>query len=216
MISINPNFLTPEEISTILNYVKNESQKHWSIDENNQRRVLNLNYYKSLEPKDKLILEMIIKIRIRIEQHIKQTCGLSVPIYAECASVIRWPEGYEQEPHADSEQNNPDDGEHPYPHRFYAAVCYLNDDYEGGEISFKIVDYFEPSERPDVDPDYNEAIRLKQIDVGIKPKANSIVIFPSSAPYFHTAHIIKSNVKYMIPGHWIHNNMEFHLNEMMS
>jgi len=98
----------------------------------------------------------------------------------------------------------------------YSFVMYLNDDYEGGEISFKIVDYFEPSERPDVDPDYNEAIRLKQIDVGIKPKANSIVIFPSSAPYFHTAHIIKSNVKYMIPGHWIHNNMEFHLNEMMS
>lgn len=174
MISINPNFLTSEEINIILNYVKNESQNHWSIDENNQSRVLNLNYHKSLEPKDKLIFEMIIKIRIRIEQHITQTCGLAVPIYAECASVIRWPEGYGQEPHADSEQNDPEDGEHQYPHRFYAAVCYLNDDYEGGDLYFP------------------------QHGLELKPAPGVMIHFPGTREYLHGVHPVTNGVRYAI------------------
>ena len=50
--------------------------------------------------------------------------------------------------------------------------------------------------------------RDKMCYFGIKPKAGSVIIFPSSAPYHHTAHLVKSGFKYMVPGHWIHNNME--------
>ena len=92
----------------------------------------------------------------------------------------------------------------------YSFVMYLNDDCEGGEISFKIVDYDGIIERPHIDPDYEKALINKNFDVGIKPKANSVIIFPASAPYFHTAHLVKTGFKYMIPGHWIHNDMEFH------
>lgn len=98
----------------------------------------------------------------------------------------------------------------------YSLVMYLNDDCEGGEISFQLKDYnggWNSKDgwthgAPPVNLDYDEAVEKGAIDFGIKPKANSVIIFPASAPYFHTAHIVKSGVKYMIPGHWIHNNME--------
>ena len=87
----------------------------------------------------------------------------------------------------------------------YSFNIYLNDDYEGGELSFKMSDY---SNKPSTDLDHEVAKNNKSFDFSIKPKAGSIVIFPSAAPYYHTAHLLKSGFKYMIPGHWIHNNMD--------
>lgn len=100
----------------------------------------------------------------------------------------------------------------------YSLVMYLNDDCEGGEISFQLKDYDGGwtsdkgwvSGAPAVDPDYDVAVAEKSFDFAVKPKANSVIIFPSGAPYFHTAHRVKSGIKYMVPGHWIHNHMEFH------
>jgi hypothetical protein len=75
----------------------------------------------------------------------------------------------------------------------YSLVMYLNDNYEGGELSFTITDgkVIKP------DPDYSIA---KSNDlIAIKPQAGSVVIFPSYSPYHHTAHIVKDGNKYMIP-----------------
>lgn len=96
----------------------------------------------------------------------------------------------------------------------YSLVMYLNDDCEGGEISFQLKDYdggWNSSDgwvhgAPAVSLDYDIAIESKSIDFSVKPKANSVIIFPSDAPYFHTAHTVKSGVKYMVPGHWIYEN----------
>jgi hypothetical protein len=96
----------------------------------------------------------------------------------------------------------------------YSLVMYLNDDYEGGEISFKIVDYDGVLNETTPHFDYDIALKEKTMSFGIKPKAGSIIVFPSSAPYHHVAHIIKSGFKYMVPGHWIHNNMEMHKGKM--
>ena len=100
----------------------------------------------------------------------------------------------------------------------YSLVMYLNDDCEGGEISFQLKDYdggWNSSDgwvsgAPHVDLDYEIAVEDKAIDFGVKPKANSVIIFPAYAPYFHTAHTVKSGVKYMVPGHWIHNHMDMY------
>jgi Rps23 Pro-64 3,4-dihydroxylase Tpa1-like proline 4-hydroxylase len=53
-----------------------------------------------------------------------------------------------------------------------ASVYYINDDYSGGEIDF---------------PDY----KLK-----IKPKANSLIIFPGNENYLHSVHKIIDNDRY--------------------
>ena len=105
----------------------------------------------------------------------------------------------------------------------YSLVMYLNDDCEGGEISFQLKDYdggWTSSEgwvrgAPAVDLDYDVAVAEKAIDFGVKPKANSVVIFPADAPYFHTAHVVKSGYKYMVPGHWIHNHMNLNPSQSM-
>jgi hypothetical protein len=105
----------------------------------------------------------------------------------------------------------------------YSLVMYLNDDCEGGEISFQLKDYdggWTSSDgwvrgAPAVDLDYDVAVADKSIDFGLKPKANSVVIFPAYAPYFHTAHVVKSGYKFMVPGHWIHNHMSLNSSQSM-
>jgi hypothetical protein len=84
----------------------------------------------------------------------------------------------------------------------YSLVFYLNDDYEGGEISFTV-------ESPDSslvlakpENDYEISKNKGRISFGIKPEAGSVIIFPSSPPYHHTAHLLKKGFKYMIPMHW--------------
>lgn len=92
----------------------------------------------------------------------------------------------------------------------YSLVMYLNDDFEGGEISFSLSNYDGVTNKRSSDPDYEKALKENTMDFSIKPKAGSIIIFPSSAPYHHTAHLVKTGFKYMVPGHWIHNDMEFY------
>ena len=94
----------------------------------------------------------------------------------------------------------------------YSLVMYLNDDFEGGEISFLLSPYEDVNSVPSPSLDYDVAVANNESLFGIKPKAGSIIIFPSSAPYYHTAHIVKTGFKYMVPGHWIHNNMDMHKN----
>jgi hypothetical protein len=75
-------------------------------------------------------------------------------------------------PHVDWNEQNSD--------ITYTIVVYLNDDYEGGELYF-------------VDPD---------IDLKIKPKKGSIVMFPSVLPYLHQSCEITKGRKMLITHHW--------------
>jgi hypothetical protein len=90
----------------------------------------------------------------------------------------------------------------------YSLVMYLNDVPEGGEISFKLSDYKDHEKVISPNLDYSLAVKNNEIDFGVKPSAGSVIIFPSSDPYYHTAHTVKSGVKYMVPSHWIHNDMD--------
>ena len=82
-------------------------------------------------------------------------------------------------------------------------VMYLNDDYEGGEISFTIRDPKGPIQGPTPDSDFANADPAAY-QFAVKPKAGSIIVFPPSPPYHHTAHLVKSGEKIMVPQHWIH------------
>lgn len=58
--------------------------------------------------------------------------------------------------------------------RAVSVLIYLNEDYDGGEIEF---------------PNFN----LK-----IKPKAGTLILFPSNYAYAHIAHPVRSGTKYVI------------------
>lgn len=66
------------------------------------------------------------------------------------------------------------------------AVIYPNDDYEGGEIAFRISD-----------ENYQIA---KEIEY--KPVTGDIVIFPAEHPYYHGVRRIWNKAKYIIRAYW--------------
>jgi len=82
-------------------------------------------------------------------------------------------------------------------------VMYLNDDYEGGEISFTLRDPNGPIQGGAPESDFS-LVDPSTYNFFVKPKAGSIIVFPPSPPYHHTAHLVKSGSKYMVPQHWIH------------
>ena len=64
-----------------------------------------------------------------------------------------------------------------------SMVLYLNDNYEGGEIAF---------------PKQN---------ILIKPKAGSLIIFPSNKPYYHDPKPVIAGTKYMVPLFWFNSKV---------
>jgi Rps23 Pro-64 3,4-dihydroxylase Tpa1-like proline 4-hydroxylase len=59
-----------------------------------------------------------------------------------------------------------------------SVVAYLSDDHEGGELNFD------------------------EQGLTIKPKAGSIVVFPSRKPYFHASLAVTEGTKYVALGFW--------------
>lgn len=86
-------------------------------------------------------------------------------------SISKYIEGAGMGPHIDR-----DDQPHVEP--LMSAVLYLNDDYEGGELSFA------------------------DQGVEIKPKAGSIVIFPSAEPFYHESKPVTRGQKFIVPAFW--------------
>lgn len=85
----------------------------------------------------------------------------------------------------------------------WSMIIYGNDNYDGGELSFCIrpYDLRNPKNghlRPldDVDDPRNAEL----VDFTVRPKAGQALIFPSTHPYMHQVHIMKSGDKYIIPG----------------
>ena len=74
----------------------------------------------------------------------------------------------------------PAHSDHGISSRVLSALLYLNDDYEGGEITFP------------------------HINFSIKPEAGSLIFFPSNFVFVHEVNAVKSGVRYALPN-WYHN-----------
>ena len=68
------------------------------------------------------------------------------------------------------------------------SVFYLNDNYSGGEIVFKIVDKDNPS--------------ITKKDYTYKPEEGDILVFPSTPPYYHGVKAVTEGHKYIIRNYW--------------
>lgn len=99
---------------------------------------------------------------------------IGLDMYHEGYNLLRYHEGQEYKVHYDG--GTSDVG------RIVSAICYLNDDYEGGELEF---------------PNFN---------VKIKPQAGMLILFPSAFPYAHIAHPITAGTKYALVT-WIRDHI---------
>jgi len=96
----------------------------------------------------------------------------------ERPNILKYVSGGELPPHQDIGVSS----------RSLSVLSYLNDDYEGGEISFP------------------------QSNITIKPKAGTILFFPSNFIYVHTIAKMKSGVRYAIPS-WFHNRHDMYMSD---
>lgn len=93
--------------------------------------------------------------------------------------------------HTDYQQDSIDT---PGPQPRITGVLYPNDDYEGGEIGFRV---FDSSDMFDV-----KAFKDTLYDKVYKPKAGDLVMFPSEHPYYHGVFNIYKSPKYIYRLYW--------------
>jgi predicted 2-oxoglutarate/Fe(II)-dependent dioxygenase YbiX len=88
---------------------------------------------------------------------------INEPLWHEPYSVLKYESGEQYKSHYDGTSSLA---------RIISAICYLNDDYVGGEIEF-----------------INQKIK-------IKPEPGMLIVFPSNFAFSHIAHPIKEGTKY--------------------
>jgi predicted 2-oxoglutarate/Fe(II)-dependent dioxygenase YbiX len=107
-------------------------------------------------------------------QHV--TAALGEPIaWMETPQVLRYEAGGLYGPHADSDHFNPASGLwHRVLDRDASLLLYLNQDFEGGELSFA------------------------QFNYRYKPRRGDLLFFPSHGHYAHQALPVTAGVRYVI------------------
>lgn len=102
------------------------------------------------------------------------------PVYSDTAQLVRWHEGLELTPHVDNME--PDGRPNNTCHRSFASICYLNDDYEGGETYF---------------PGHG---------VRIKPTPGALIVFGAGLEYVHGVSRITRGMRYTYAGWFTHES----------
>lgn len=97
--------------------------------------------------------------------------GINETFYHEGYNLLKYSGGEEYKEHYDSSTGNG---------RAVSALCYLNDDYDGGELEFPA------------------------FDVKIIPQPGMLILFPSNFAYRHIAHPVTKGSKYSLVT-WIHD-----------
>lgn len=93
------------------------------------------------------------------------------PLHHEPYNMLKYKTGQEYKTHYDGSAGMG---------RAVSAICYLNGDFEGGEIEF---------------PNFK---------VKIKPEPGMLILFPSNYAYKHTAYPVTSGTKYALVT-WLHD-----------
>jgi hypothetical protein len=122
------------------------------------------------------IRESVLDYRIAVKNKIQEHFSINKDLYSDIFQFVRWREGdCLHPPHADAE--NPDGSPHPFPYRNFAAITYLNSDFDGGRISFPKFDNFCPEIKPGM-----------------------LVAFPGTLDYLHGVSKVASGTRYTIAG----------------
>lgn len=147
------NFISPETCDRILDWFKKE--KRLETNEGSSlfnNRTIPYNSINNLE-----IKQLVNGFRFDATSKAREL--FNKKLYPDYTDLVYWPSGMSMDVHADAVWL--DGSPAMFPYRFCAGVCYLNDDYQGGETYF---------------PNFN---------IESKPKKGKVVLFPSNLEYQH-------------------------------
>jgi hypothetical protein len=95
------------------------------------------------------------------------------PLLDDAPQLVKWPTGYAMPPHADNQ--HPDGSPNQTPHRLFAGVLYLNDDFEGGMLV------------------------LDRLGLGVRPRPGLLVGFRGDDRHRHAVTRITKGERYTMP-----------------
>lgn len=184
LISID-NFLTDEELSFIWDKINSSSQSDWEVEYLGNLKNFCLEKF-GRDDVENLVAEGKFEItqnwedkNLNISKHKEYRAFYerlnSIVIESDkelelsgFATIQRMQPGVELKSHTD---------QHTDPSIKYAAILYINDDYNDGELFFK------------------------NIDISIRPKPRCLLIFPGNEKYEHgVKHVSDGPIRYVIVG----------------
>ena len=116
---------------------------------------------------------MMQRSRQAIKRRIGPFFDVQQPLFSDTIQLVKWEGGQPMRPHADNAHL--DGSPHRTAHRAFAAIVYLNDDYDGGVIHF---------------PRQN---------VEIKPRRGLLVAFSGGLSHMHGVTEVTRGVRYTMP-----------------
>jgi hypothetical protein len=161
-IKVIPNFLSEDEIKYMfMNLRENRLTSFVSQKDNEGNPTSWIHTYKGIPDKSNIFGRVLDQVKKAYNhENIEKK-------HATALDVARWDKGSKLTLHVDDlgfMTNN-----------HIATLIYLNDDYEGGELSFATH------------------------DVEIKPSVGDLIIFPGNMHYAHEVKEVLSGVRYTIP-----------------
>jgi len=131
---VEDGFLSKEDCALLVQTVRDLRVNMQQRNSNNdywQGRVL---YPNDIYETHKKSADIIVDAIHRQTKNIRKFYELEAPIWCDTVNLAYWPEGLAMPPHADNA--NPDGSPHGMPWRDFASICYLNEDFKGGEVYF--------------------------------------------------------------------------------
>lgn len=136
--SVNDGFLTKEQCALMIKTFDECREAVDAKDINNNFWQGRLLFMKDIQQTHPETFDMIVEAIHKETAHIQKFYELKQPIFCDLINIVFWPEGKFMPPHADNA--NPDGSHHNMPYRDFSSICYLNDDYEGGNVYFTALD----------------------------------------------------------------------------
>jgi hypothetical protein len=177
-----PNFMTDDEIKFVMDFVETLSQEDWETEYNNNlilfsQRKFGRSDVDNLVAEGKLEVtsnwnDKVIRVPMDLNRELTRRLSIVFEGFPEvtvngAGLLQRQYKGIPLVPHVDN---------HTDPSLVYAAVFYINDDYEGGEI------YFD------------------RLGVELKPKPKTLLIFPTGEDHFHGVREVgEGSTRFVIP-----------------
>ncbi len=170
-----PNFLQRPELDIYARFLAQHEPSFGELTAADggywKGRTLALPQIRDAEVRDTMI-SLRYRIIDRLTAALVEQMGPVPQLYSDVLNFARWPQGYELLPHADAQ--NPGNNPHPFPWRNFAAVIYLNEDYDGGEIYFP------------------------ELGIEMRPVAGTLVCFPGTLKYLHGVRMVTGGMRHTI------------------